>query len=88
MCIANNLNINVLVLIMSSVCAILSFSGTIDVQFTIGYLNDNNSCIDNSSSYPPIIFQYRQQLSGNEWITKLNTSYISSTYISHGKVSW
>ena len=49
----------------------------VDVQFTIGFLDDDSNCVGDASAYPPVFLQYRQH-KNDEWIEKWNTSDISS----------
>ena len=49
----------------------------VDVQFTIGFLDDDSNCVGDASAYPPVFLQYRQH-KNDEWIKKWNTSDMSS----------
>ena len=58
------------------------YSTVVDVQFTIGFLDDDSNCVGDSSTYPPVFLQYRQH-KNDEWIAKWNTSYITCMSMVH-----
>ena len=55
-------------------------NSTVTVQFTIGFLDDNDNCIGDASAYSPVFLQYRQH-ENDQWITQWNTSDTTSNSI-------
>ena len=52
-------------------------SEVVDVQFTIGFLDDDDdNCNGDINTYPPVLLYYRQH-KDDDWIVKWNTSDIS-----------
>ncbi|XP_065910728.1 serine-rich adhesin for platelets-like [Dysidea avara] len=52
----------------------------VDIQFTIGFLDDDdNNCNGDINTYPPVLLYYRQHKDDN-WIVKWNTSDISDPH--------
>ena len=53
------------------------YSTLVDVQFTIGFLDENSNCVGGDNGHPSVFLQYRQH-KNDQWITKWNTSDITS----------